>query len=108
MPREMLPDGTYREMSWEEVRERGGEEAVRDLQTPPIPPSEMTEGQRALAERMQSEAELNHKLDEAGLTFGDLVPGFDANRRRQAEEAAAAERSAAAEGSVGETDEDGQ
>lgn len=108
MPREMLPDGTYREVTWEEIREEGGEEAVRVLQTPPIPPSEMTEGQRALAERMQAEAELSASLREDGLTFDDVVPGFDANRRRQAEEAAAAERSAASEESAGETEGGGQ
>lgn len=93
MPWTMLPDGTEKEVTWDELREMRGEEAVRDLQVPPISKSGMTEGHRVLSERMQSEAELNASLYEEGRTLGDIVPGFEANRRRRAEEAAAAKQS---------------
>ena len=79
MPEMMLPDGTWKEVTWDGIRERSGEDAVRALTEPSIPESEMTSGQRYLADKMQEEALTSAALAAAGIeSLDDLrVEGDD-------------------------------
>ncbi len=55
-----------------------GEELWQEINAPSIPRSEMTEGQKYMADKMQAEAETNNALAKAGLTLDDLaVEGDD-------------------------------
>ncbi len=113
MPREMLPDGTYREVTWDEIREEDGEEAVRMLQAPRTPRSEMREGQRVLADRMQAEAEYSALAYENGHTIDDAIPGFSLKRPEAAAGGGAPAEAPGAESDAsgptgGETGEDGR
>lgn len=69
MPEMMLMNGSWKEVSWDEVRERSGEEAVRALTEPSIPRSEMSEDERHFTDRMQDEAQTSAGMAAAGTTI---------------------------------------
>ena len=89
--KELNDDGTWTELTEEEAWERmlaeciahDGEEEGRRvaelrweaLTTPIKPRSEMTEGERILADRMQAEEEVNQAMARAGYTSFDDLPG---------------------------------
>ena len=91
MYRRLNADGTWTEETAEEAWERilasciarhGEEEGRRiaelrweALTTPIKPWSEMTEGERSLAKRMQAEEEVNQAMARAGYTSFDDLPG---------------------------------
>ena len=84
-------DGTWTELTeeqaWESmlaecIARHGEEEGRREaelewklLKTPIKPRSEMTEGERLLADRMQAEEEVNQAMARAGYTSFDDLPG---------------------------------
>ena len=86
-------DGTFTELTDEQAWEwmlaenialYGEEEGRRDaelewelLKTPIKPRSEMTEGERILADRMQAEEDVNQAMARAGYTSFDDLPGPD-------------------------------
>ena len=90
----LTAEGVWVEMTREEARERRLAESIalygeeegrkhaearwRDLHTPPKPWSEMTEGERRLADRMQAEEEVvNQAMARSGYTSFDDLPGPD-------------------------------
>ena len=91
---ELNDDGTWTKLTEEEAWEhmlaegiaRYGEEEGRKiagmrweaLTTPIKPRSEMTDGERILADRMQSEHEVNQAMARSGYTsFDDLRPDYE-------------------------------
>ena len=91
--RRLTAEGVWVEMTEEEAWERrlatsialygeeeGGKHAEarwRDLHTPGKAWSEMTEGERRLADRMQAEEEVNQAMARSGYTSFDDLPGPD-------------------------------
>ena len=62
----------------EEEGRRTAEVVWEALNTPIKPRSEMTEGQRVLADRMQAEEEVNQAMARSGYTsFDDLRPDYE-------------------------------
>ena len=74
MPEIMNPDGTWTKMTKAEYIERFGEEDWRELAIPPVPESEMTEFERYMTDKMQSEAEVSVALRKAGIESLDDLP----------------------------------
>lgn len=72
MPEQMLPDGTWAPISWDELDAKDPD-AARRMRTPIIDPADMTEGERYLYNKMQAEAEASAALSAAGLAVDDLV-----------------------------------
>ena len=72
MVRQLEADGIWTEMTDEEARQTMSEQAWRILTAPKRDPETLTEGQRALYERMQAEAEASAAMSAAGLTIDDL------------------------------------
>lgn len=76
-----LADGSRTEYTKEQYIAEFGEEAFRDL-TEVIPLSEMSPKDRALAERMQSEGEVNAVLGELDIdNLDDFPHEFDHDGR---------------------------
>ena len=71
MVRQLEADGTWTEMTDEEARRTMSEQAWRILTAPKRDPETLTEGRRALLERMQAEAEASAAMSAAGKTGKD-------------------------------------
>ena len=89
MPEIMNPDGSWTALSEAEFIERFGEDDLRALKTPIADLPDMTEGERYLADKMQSEHDTSAALAAAGydsvfdlpmesdddsISLDDLVP----------------------------------
>ena len=76
MVRQLNADGTWTMMTDEEARRTMGEDAWRLLTAPAA--ETMTEGRRALLDRMQAEQDLHEALALSGKTLDDLPVAGDA------------------------------
>ncbi len=74
MIRRQNPDGTWTEITDEEFVAAKGDEALRYLRSTPTPFDEMTEFERYMTDKMQSEAEVSVALRKAGIESLDDLP----------------------------------
>lgn len=74
MPRKMLPDGTWIHLTDEQFIAEYGEDRLREIRTPITDPETLTEGRRALLERMQAEQDLHEALKLDGIKTLDDLP----------------------------------
>ena len=73
----MQPDGTYRRWSDKDYIAEFGEKAFRKFQAPVVEEAAMTEGQKYLANKMQSEHGVNAAAARAGVDSIFDLPSWD-------------------------------